>query len=29
MALCSTPKMAQLSQKQGTYYILTTNTTKF
>nr|DAU64235.1 MAG TPA: hypothetical protein [Caudoviricetes sp.] len=29
MALCSSPKMAPLSQKQGTLYILTTNSTKF
>nr|DAV09494.1 MAG TPA: hypothetical protein [Caudoviricetes sp.] len=29
MAFCSPQKTAPLSQKQGTYYILTTNTTKF
>nr|DAN08396.1 MAG TPA: hypothetical protein [Caudoviricetes sp.] len=29
MALCSPPKMAPLSQKQGTLYTLTTNTTKY
>nr|DAD75505.1 MAG TPA: hypothetical protein [Siphoviridae sp. ctuvC1]DAR24743.1 MAG TPA: hypothetical protein [Caudoviricetes sp.] len=29
MEFCSPPKMAPLSQKQGTFYILTTNSTKF
>nr|DAI21811.1 MAG TPA: hypothetical protein [Caudoviricetes sp.] len=29
MAVCSMPKMAPLSQKQGTLYTLSTNSTKF